>query len=62
MIFIARLPEQTIESACGRRGITILKMEVQPDSAIAVECPEADRAKVRDWFARDDSVLWFSSI
>jgi len=62
MIVIAKLRQDTLESELRRRAITYKELFVAADGTIEFEVAEECRAKIRDWYANDDSILYFSSI
>lgn len=62
MIVIVRATETLVEAECARRKINIDKIIAAPDGTTELECQESERRKIREWFAWDDSVLWFSSL
>lgn len=61
MIVICKLSEAQTRAECTRRGIVILDLR-EEKLEVEFSAEEAMRDKVRNWYAEDDSVLWFSSL
>lgn len=62
MIVIVRLRQDTLEHELNRRGVMYDDLYIATDGSIELKVDEKYRAKIRDWYANDDSVLYFSQV